>query len=124
MTPERYSKLIERIMDEGEILDNHFRENPELAHFIRAADGISTIVSFGYCGATRQHWNCLVATSSVSRYLFALATIKPRVLDEIWEEFKEDFQALIPEGMLLYRVIESREYPVPPELAESSQEPY
>ncbi len=122
MTPERYDEFIERILAEGDILEIHYRENPELAHFVRLADSMATITNYGFCGTARAHWNCLVATSTVTRYLYALAAIKPVFLDELYEEFKEDFKELIPEGILLYRIIECREYPIPKELTNPPQQ--
>ena len=120
MTPERYREFVERIMAEGETLDNHYRENPELAHFTRLADAMGTIVNYELCGTMRKaintHWNCLVSTSTLQRYLYAFVTIKPRFLDELYEEFQEDFKETIPDGYLMYRVLECREYPIPEEL--------
>ena len=116
MESARYQQLLDRIVAEGDTLDTHYRENPEQAHNFRLADALATLTTFRFCGGAREHFDCLFSTSSIAWYLYALTIIKPSVLEEIYTEFKDEFQAMIPEGIMFYRAIECREYPVPPEL--------
>lgn len=123
MTPERYKEFVERILAEEKTLDTHYLENPEFSHFVRLANAMSTLTGYRYCGAMRQHWNCLVATGNIQQHLHTLAAIKPAFLDELYEDFKEDFKEMVPEGLLLCNpVLECREYPVPDELLNPPQE--
>lgn len=116
MSPERYQEFVDRITAEIGTLYLHWQENPELAHFTRVATLLSTMISVVFCGAMREHWNCLVATTGIGQSIFALAFIKPSVLEEIYTDFKPDFEEMVPPGLLNYAAVEYREYPIPDEL--------
>lgn len=81
MTPERFQEFVNRILAEGNTLDTHFRENPELAHYARLADAMTSIISLGCCPIMAQHWGCLTDIGNLGRYIYSIMTIKPRVLD-------------------------------------------
>ena len=122
MTPERYTEFIERIMDESQVIDNYYLENPEFAHRTRLSDALSTFVNIQFCHAQQPHWPCLVATTAVARQIYALSVIRPMILEEIYTDFKADFQATIPEDTMFYKAIECHEYPVPKELLGGSED--
>ena len=113
MSPERYNAFIQRIVDENEVVHSHFQENPLLSHNMRVADVISTVLTFDYCRANREHWECLAITSNVVRQIFTIAYVKPEALDAILTEFMEDFKETIPPHILHYEAAEYLEYPVP-----------
>ncbi|KKN77036.1 hypothetical protein LCGC14_0363750 [marine sediment metagenome] len=123
MTPERFQALLDRLEEYHELVGNFYLENPEFAHFIRMADTIGSVIAVGACRAISMHWECFCNISGATMGLYALARIRPEILDAIYEEFKEDFQEMIPEGQILWKVVESREYPIPPELLQSPELP-
>lgn len=116
MTPERIKLLVDRIMEQEVDIDNYYRENPEFAHFVRLADTIGTIYAAGTCTTTIAHWPCYCDGSALLMRLNTLVRVNPQALDDIYEEFKNDFQELLNDGMIFWKVVESREYPIPPEL--------
>jgi len=112
MTPERYQEFVTRIEDEANtILINHYTENPEFSHIIRLTSGISILAGYAGCVANRQHWNCLSLHGRITHYLFALAHINPNFVESLYTDFKEDFHEMIPEGVMLYKFMESHEFP-------------
>jgi len=122
MQDERYNEFLNRILDETPMLDNHFRENPELAHDLRIADVVSTLMSYRFCAGTREHWNCLCATQNLTRQLYSLMIVRPTVLEEIYADFKPDFKKMLPEGTIYYKGAEAHEYPVPEHLLNPPEE--
>ena len=124
-TPQWFTDFCLRVMDEGQLLQNDFCENPEFAHALRLADAMSTIFSLETCHGARQHFGCLVDSTAFARYLYALSIVKPDILDEIYEEFKVHLQGSVPEGIFYWKIVECREYPIPDELlpSEPTQEP-
>ncbi|KKM23910.1 hypothetical protein LCGC14_1610350 [marine sediment metagenome] len=116
MTPERIDSFILRIREHEQEIENFYRENPEFAHFVRMADTLGTFTALSHCTTTQSHWNCFVEVSAIGMALHALVWVNPKALDEIYEEFKEDFKEFIPNGYLFWDIIETREYPIPEEL--------
>ena len=116
MTPERYQEFVDRIQSEGDAIHNHFMENPLLSHNLRLADVLNTLFAFNWCPENRRHWNCLVPTSNITRKIFTLAVVKPALLDEIFAEFRTDFEEMVPPNFLHYAAAEYRGYPIPDEM--------
>lgn len=116
MQPERVRLFIERIKEHIDTVRAHYTENPVFAHDIRMADTIGTIFAVLRCLTTKEHWECYCETSGMVMHLMVLAIINPKVLDDIYKEFKEDFQQLLPSNYVHWPIIECREYPFPEEV--------
>ena len=114
MDAKRFEEFVDRIATEiNNVFDNHFRENPVQAHNFRVADCMSTVLAYRWCGNNQDHWECLFHTSNLTRYLYVLSALVPNVLDDIFADFREDLEKVLPNNIMEYNVVASREYPVP-----------
>lgn len=117
MSPERWEEFYNRILDETEILNNHFGENPTLARTLRMADVTASAFGLQFCEGNRQHIQCFAAIAAVTRQLFSLAIVRPSALEEIYMDFKPEFQAMFSDGLVNFAYVECPEFPIPPEIS-------
>lgn len=117
MSPERWEEFHSRILDETAILNNHFRENPELARLLRITDVTASAYGLQLCEGNRQHIQCFASIAAVTRQLFSLAIIRPSALEEIYMDFKPEFEEMFSDGLVNFAKIECREFPIPPEIS-------
>ncbi len=116
MDQARFNEFVDRIQDETALIESHWGENPEMAHLLRVADAISTVLNVELCQGMAQHWNCLTNTQHFARQLYSLAIVRPQLLEALYEDFKDDFKQTIPPHLLNFGAVETHEYPVPEDL--------